>query len=179
MDRHRKVTARPAQARRREHHAGRRRLLRVLLALAGTALAVYAALVLVHDLRADRTLARRGVAVNGSLLDTRCWMCRSVGVSYSTLAGQKVSGVVSAIGPQHNAAIALRYDPRHPLTVHPAHGVVEEEAIAGALLAIGLVVALRSAGLPRRRTTARRGARIRTRTLSTQEAHGHVRLLGD
>jgi hypothetical protein len=169
------VTVRWTQPRRR---SGRRRLLRFLVALAGVALAAYSALVLVHDVRDDRTLSHRGVAVTGHLDATNCRLCKAVGVTFTTASGQKVSAVVSAIGRQSDATISLRYDPQHPATVHPAHGVREEEGIALGLFLLGLLIALRCYGLPHRRRHRRRGSRVRTRGGGSGEAHGHVRVVG-
>jgi hypothetical protein len=159
--------------------SGRRRLLRFLVVVAALALAVFSVFILQRDLRADRTLSNRGVAVTGTLDSTGCLVCRAVGVSFTTTTGQKVSAVVTAIGPQADRTISLRYDPQHPSTVQPALGVREEEAIAGGALLVSLLVLMRSLHLPRRRRRRRGGGpRIRTRPGSGRDATGHVRILG-
>lgn len=158
--------------------SGSRRFAKFVIGVLAIVIAVFGANVLQHDLRVDRTLSHRGVTASGTLDGTGCYLCRAVGVSFTTASGQHVSTVVSAIGPQADTAMAIRYDPQHPGTVHPAHGVREEEIIAGALLLVGLFVLLRCLGLPRRRHRSRRGGRIRTRASSGGSASGHVRLLG-
>jgi hypothetical protein len=170
------VTVRWTQPRRR---SGLSRLIRLACALAFLAVAAFGALTLYHDVRDDRALSSRGVTVTGQLSDTGCHLCKAVGVEFTTTTGQKVSAVVSAIGPQANRTIALRYDPQHPTTVHPAHGVREEEAIALVLALVGLLAALRCYGLPHRRRHRRRGPRVRTRGGYGGEAHGHVRVVRD
>jgi hypothetical protein len=164
---------------RRRQRSGLRRLLRFLVAVAFIAVAAYGALVVVRDVQAGRTLSSRGVAASGQLVATDCHLCRAVGVNFTTATGQKVSAVVSAIGPQADATIALKYDPQHPTTVQPAHGVVEEEAIGAAMFVFGLLFALRCYGLPRRRRGRRRGSRVRTRGGSSPDQHGHVRVFRD
>ena len=155
------------------------RLVRFVAALVFLAIAAFGALTVYHDVRDDRTLSKRGVAVTGQLADTGCHLCKAVAVTFTTTAGQKVSTVVSAIGPQADTTIYLKYDPQHPSTVHPAHGVREEEGIALALLLVGLLAALRCYGLPHRRRHRRRGPRVRTRGGMGGEAHGHVRVVRD
>jgi hypothetical protein len=157
--------------------SGGRKFARFLVFVVGLALVLSSGFVLQRDLRADRTLSQRGVTATGTLDSTGCWLCRAVGVTYPTAAGQNVSTVVTAIGPQGDRTIALRYDPRHPKTVEPAHGVREEEIIVGVALLMGLLALLRALRLPRRRKR-RRGARIRTRAVSGPDATGHVRILG-
>jgi hypothetical protein len=170
---------RRSRSRYRERSGGHR-LIRVVLALAALALALYSGSVLVRDVRLDRTLSHRGVATTGRLLDTGCRWCRAVSVDYTTTTGVKVTGVVSAIGPQADATIALKYDPLHPTAVQPAHGVVEEEVIAGALLVLAVIVLLRCLGLRlRRRRGRRRGHRVRTRGGSSPDMAGHVRVVRD
>jgi hypothetical protein len=158
-------------------HAGRRRFIRALAFLVSLALVLLSGFVLQRDLRADRALSSRGVAATGQLDSTGCLLCRAVGVTYQTTAGQKVTTIVTAIGPQADRTIALTYDPQHLKTVQPAHGVREEEGIAGGVLLVALLVLLRTLGLPRRRNR-RDGRRIRTRAGSGSDATGHVRILG-
>jgi hypothetical protein len=159
--------------------SGRRRLLRVLVVLAALALAVFSGFILQRDLRADLTLSNRGAAATGTLDSTGCLLCRAIGVTFDTATGQQVSAVVTALGPQADRTIKLRYDPRHPSTVQPARGVREEEAIAGGALLVSLLVLMRALHLPRRRHRRRGGgSRIRTRPGSGRDATGHVRLLG-
>ncbi|BEP15286.1 hypothetical protein acdb102_35970 [Acidothermaceae bacterium B102] len=150
-----------------------------MIALAFVAVAVFGALTLYHDVRDDRTLSHRGLVTTGQLADAGCRLCKAVGVTFTTAKGEKVSAVVSAIGPQSNTTISLRYDPLHPTVVHPAHGVREEEAIALALAVVGFFAALRCYGLPHRRRHRRRGPRVRTRGGMGGEAHGHVRVVRD
>ena len=110
----------PAMARARHRQpAGWRRAVRVGLALVCALAALVAIKELVHDVRVDRALSHRGVAATGHLLDTHCHLCRAVGVTYTETDGVAVSTVVSAIGPQDNATIALKYDPKQPSVVHP------------------------------------------------------------
>lgn len=157
--------------------SGGRKITRFLMFVVGLGLIAVSGFVLQHDLRTDRTLSHRGVVASGTLDNTGCWLCRAVAVSYTTTAGQQVATTVTAIGPQADRTISLRYDPRHPSTVQPAHGVREEEIIAAVLLVVGLVALLRSLRLPRRRQR-RRSGRIRTRAGSGRDATGHVRVLG-
>lgn len=170
------MTVRWTQPRRR---SGLSRLIRLGFALAFLAVAAFGGLTLYQDVRDDRALSSRGVAVTGQLADTGCYLCKAVAVDFTTTTGQKVSAVVSAIGPQADRTIALKYDPQHPKTVHPAHGVREEEGIALALAVVGLFAALRCYGLPHRRRHRRRGPRVRTRGGFGGEAHGHVRVVRD
>jgi hypothetical protein len=170
------VTAvRSRQFRYRERPSGRRKT-RFVLGLLALVLAVAGGFVLQRDLRTDRVLSHRGVAATGTMADKGCWACRAVGVSFTTASGQKVSTVVTALGPQKDTTIALTYDPQHPATVHPAKGVREEEGIAAGALVLGLLVLLACSGLLRRRRR-RRGHRVRTRSLASQDATGHVRLV--
>jgi hypothetical protein len=157
--------------------SGGRKFTRFLVFVVALALALFSGFVLQRDLRVDRTLSQRGVITTGTLDSTGCWLCRAVGVTYTTAAAQTVATTVTAIGPQGDRTIALRYDPRHPKTVQPAHGVREEEIIVGVALLLSLLALMRTLHLPRRRKR-RRGARIRTRSVSGPDATGHVRVLG-
>ena len=170
------MIVRRTQPRRR---SGASRLVHLVIAIAFAVLAVFGALTVYHDVRDDRTLSHRGVVTTGQLAATGCQLCKAVAVSFTTAKGEKVSAVVSAIGPQSDATISLRYDPLHPTVVHPAHGVREEEAIAVALALVGFFGALRCYGLPHRRRHRRRGPRVRTRGGMGGEAHGHVRVVRD
>jgi hypothetical protein len=170
------VTAvRNKQFRYRERSSGRRKT-RFVVGLLALALVVGGSYVVQRDVRIDRVLASRGVAATGTLADKGCWACRAVAVTYTTSGGQKVSTVVTALGPQKDTTIALKYDPQHPATVHPAKGVREEEGIAAGAVVLGLLVLLFFTGLLRRRGR-RRGQRVRTRSLASQDATGHVRLV--
>lgn len=168
----------PAMARARHRQpSGWRRVVRVGLALVCALAALVAIKALVHDVRVDRALSRRGVAATGHLLDTHCRLCRAVGVTYTETDGVAVSTVVSAIGPQDNATIALKYDPKQPSVVHPARGVVEAELLAAMVFAVGLFIALRCFGLPRRRRGHR--PRVRPTGRTSYDMKGHVRVVRD
>jgi hypothetical protein len=172
------VTVMRKRRSRYRERSGGRKFARFLVFVVALALVLFSGFVLQRDLRVDRTLSQRGLIATGTLDSTGCWLCRAVGVTYATATGQKVVTIVTAIGPQADRTITLKYDPRHPKTVEPAHGVREEEIIVGVVLLLSLVALLRSLRLPRRRHKRRRGARIRTRGLSGGDATGHVRILG-
>lgn len=169
------TAVRNKQFRYRERPSGRRKTKFVIGVLA-LALAIAGGYLLQRDVRTDRVLSSRGVAATGTLADKGCWACRAVSVSFTTSAGQKVSTVVTALGPQKDTTIGLKYDPRHPTTVHPAKGVREEEGIAAGALILGLLVLLACLGV-RGRRRRRHGPRVRTRSLASQDATGHVRLV--
>lgn len=166
---------RKKQFRYRERSSGRRKT-KFVVGLLALALAVAGGYVLQHDVRTDRVMSSRGVVAAGTLAGKGCWACRAIAVSFTTSTGQKVSTVVTALGPQKDTSIAVKYDPRHPATVQPANGVREEEGIAAGALVLGLLLLLAVMGLLRRRGR-RRGQRVRTRSLASQDATGHVRLV--
>lgn len=171
------TVARSSRSRHRER-SRLRRAVRVILAIICLILVLLGGRTLWHDLKTDRVMAKRGVSATGHLLDTGCYFCRAVGVTFTKAAGGVQTATVSAIGPQSDATIALKYDPLHPSTVQPAHGVVEEEIIAGVVMLVGLVGFLRCIGLPRRRR-GRRRTRVRARGGTSYDMHGHVRVLRD
>lgn len=171
------TVARSSRSRHRERST-LRRAVRVVLAIICLVLVVVGGTTLWHDLKTDRVMAKRGVAATGHLLDTSCYLCRAVGVTFTKAAGGQQSATVSAIGPQDDATIALRYDPLNPSTVQPAHGVVEEEIIAGVVMVVGLLGFLRCIGALHRRR-GRRRPRVRTRGGTSYDMHGHVRVLRD
>jgi hypothetical protein len=150
------TVVRNRRTRYRERRSGGRKFTRFLVFLVALAVVLFSGFVLQRDLRVDRTLSNRGVVATGTLDNTGCWLCRAIGVTYTTTTAQKVVTIVTALGPQGDRTIALKYDPRHPKTVFAL---------------------LRTLHLPRRRKR-RRGARIRTRSVSGPDATGHVRVLG-
>lgn len=169
------TAVRNKQFRYRERSSGHRKT-KFVIGLLALALAVAGGYVLQRDVRTDRVLSHRGVVASGTLADKGCWACRAIAVTFTTATGQKISTVVPALGPQKDTAMAVTYDPQHPATVHPAKGVREEEGIAAGALVLGLIVLLACTGVPGRRRR-RRGTRVRTRSLASQDATGHVRLV--
>ena len=170
------TAVRNKQFRYRERPSGRRKTKFVIGVLA-LALAIAGGYLLQRDVRTDRVLSQRGVAATGTLADKGCWACRAVLVSFTTSAGQKVSTVVTALGPQKDTTIGAAGTTRGtPPRCTPPRVCARRRASQPERLSSACSCCLPASACSGGADVAH-GPRVRTRSLASQDATGHVRLV--